>query len=191
MLVAQGVRASEIFTDTKYDPSECKRIFKILESEKENVVLIGMPSSGKSTVGAILAKRLGVPFIDTDALIEKKIGMSIPEYFSKFKEAAFRDIEEEVITDLCSVTSSVIATGGGAVLRQKNVHNLKKNGKVFFIDRPLSELLPTEDRPLAKSREDIEKRYNERYDIYCAAADVRIPAECTAEKVAERIVSKR
>ncbi|MBR2466206.1 MAG: shikimate dehydrogenase [Clostridia bacterium] len=191
MLVAQGVRASEIFTDTKYDASECERVFKKIEGQKENVVLTGMPASGKSTVGAILAKRLGVPFIDTDALIEKKIGMSIPEYFLKFGEAAFRDREEEVIADVSSLTSSVIATGGGAVLRRRNVHNLKKNGKLFFIDRPLSELIPTADRPLAKNREAIEKRYAERYGIYCATADVRIPAECAAEEVAERIVVKR
>lgn len=191
MLVAQAVRASEIFQDKVYPDGVCERIFEKVKGEKENIVLIGMPSSGKSTVGKIVANRLGVAFYDTDALIEEKIGMKIPEYFTLFGEEAFREKETEVIKEICSLNSSVIATGGGAILNKENVMNLKKNGKVFFIDRPISDLIPTRDRPTASSKEAIEKRYRERYQIYCSSSDVRISADCSVEEVSERILKAR
>ncbi len=191
MLAAQGVRASEIFTGRKYDEDECERVYDGMVREKENIVLIGMPASGKSTVGRILSSECGLPFLDTDSIITERIGMSISEYFSRFGEGAFRDIESEVIRELSGKTSCVIATGGGAVLRDENVTNLKKNGRLFFIDRPPEKLVPTSDRPLSQDRAAIEKRYKERYSIYMKAADARIPAECSAETVAERIRKSR
>ncbi len=191
MLVAQAVRASEIFTGAKYESDTCERIYKKMLAEKENIVLIGMPASGKSTVGKILSERYGMDFLDTDLLIEEKIGMSISEYFSRFGEEEFRKRESEAIEEATALTSCVIATGGGAVLKKRNIENLKKNGKVFFIDRPLGALLPTKDRPLALDAEALKKRYEERYEIYCSLADVRIEADCDAEKVAERIAENR
>ncbi len=191
MLTAQAVRASEIFLDTKYSESECDRIFDKITKEKENIVLIGMPSSGKSTVGRLLADELGRDFYDTDATVEQKINMSIAEYFSSFGEEAFRKEESEAVREICKSTSSVISTGGGAVLKPENIHNLKKNGRLFFIDRPLNDLMPSDDRPLARDKDAIVRRYNERYEIYRAAADVIIPAECDAAEVAERILKHR
>lgn len=188
MLVAQAVRASEIFVDTKYAEGECERVYREVKSEKENIVLIGMPGSGKSTVGKIVAKALGRRLIDTDKVIVERAGKDIPTIFREDGEAKFREIEAEVIRDLASETGVIIATGGGAVLRGENVDALRENGRIYFIDRPLERLMPTENRPLASTREQIEKRYRERYGIYKAAADVRVFANCFPKAVAEKII---
>lgn len=189
MLIAQGVRASEIFTDTKYGSDATERVYKKILCDKENAVLIGMPASGKSTIGAIVAEKLGRRFIDTDTLIEEKANMAISEIFEKFGEEKFRDLESEVISECAKMTSVVIATGGGAILRKENRDALKMNGRLFFIDRPLKDLIPTENRPLAKDREAIEARYRERYDIYTSVADERIDASQSPEKTAEGILN--
>lgn len=188
MLVAQAVRASEIFIDTKYDESETERVYEKIKREKENVVLVGMPASGKSTVGALLAKELSRPLIDTDKLVEEHAGMAIPEIFEKFGESRFRELESEALREASLKTGAIIATGGGAVLRSDNVAALRENGRIYFIDRPLSALIPTDDRPLSKTREAITARYNERYGIYSAVADVKIDAACDACGVAKRII---
>ena len=188
MLVAQAVRASEIFIDTKYDERECERVYKRIVSEKENIVLIGMPASGKSTVGKILAKALDRRVIDTDRLIAERAGKDIPTIFREDGEAKFRELEAEVIREVASETGVIIATGGGAVLRSENTDALRENGRIYFIDRPLERLMPTDNRPLSSTKEDIEKRYHERYKIYTEAADVRVWANCFPKAVAEKIM---
>lgn len=187
MLVAQAVRASEIFIDTKYNECELERVFLKMMREKENVVLIGMPASGKTTVGRLVANILGREFTDTDELIVKKAKKDIPSIFREDGEAAFRDLESEVIREVSALTGAVIATGGGAILRKENVQALKENGKIYFIDRPLDALIPTLDRPTASSKEAITKRYNERYSIYKSAADIRIDAARDAQSVAKSL----
>lgn len=188
MLVAQAVRASEIFLDTNYPDGTAEKTYGDLLREKENIVLIGMPASGKSTVGRILADRLNRKFVDTDDIITERIGMSIRDFFEKEGEAAFRQIETRVIEEVAKESSLVIATGGGAVLRARNAYALKMNGRLFFIDRPLDKLVPTEDRPLSSDRASIEKRYNERYSVYCDRCDVKINADCDPQEVAEKIL---
>ncbi len=188
MLVAQAVRASEIFLGKTYKEEECGRVYKKLLSEKENIVLIGMPASGKSTVGRILAERLGRELIDTDEMIISETRMPISDIFSRFGEGHFRDLETEAVKKAAALTGRIIATGGGAILRRENTAALKENGRVCFIDRPLSSLIPTEDRPLSRDRASIEKRYSERIGIYRGSADVIIDADCTAERVADRIL---
>ena len=187
MLVAQAVKASEIFIDTKYSDTETERVFKKMMRDKENIVLIGMPASGKTTVGKILSEKYDRELIDTDSLIEKRAGKSVSDIFKENGEAEFRRLESEIIDEVSAKTGVIISTGGGAVLNGSNVTSLRKNGKLYFIDRPLECLLPTSDRPLASTREDIEKRYSERYNIYTARADVRVLADCDAECVAGKI----
>ena len=188
MLVAQAVRASELFLDTTYPQGTVERVYKKLMRQKENVVLIGMPSSGKSTVGKLLAARMGRAFVDTDDLIVQTMGKSIPEIFSEVGESGFRKIESQVIREQVSQKhATVIATGGGAILREENLDALRRNGRLYFLDRPLSDLIPTDDRPLSSTREAVETRYRERYPRYCAAADVRIPVTGDAASVAENI----
>ncbi len=191
MLVAQAVRASEIFLDRKYSEEDTERVFKKLLSEKENIVLVGMPSCGKTTVGKIIANELGRDLIDTDDEIVKNAGKEISTIFSESGEEVFRDMESKTIHDKAlSVSSAVISTGGGAVLRGKNIDALKQNGRIYFIDRPLSMLLPTSDRPTASSAEAIKKRYGERYSIYCSVADVRIDGGKAANEVANEIIKE-
>lgn len=174
MLVAQAAVAAELFTDTKIDESKIYDVYKKIVATKRNIVLIGMPSSGKSTVGKQLANELKMQFIDTDKEIEKVSGKTIPEIFNESGERGFRDIESQVIADISAKQNCIIATGGGAVLREQNITLLKGNGTVYFIDRPLEKLVTTDDRPLSSNRDDLVKRYNERYDIYCNTADKKV-----------------
>ena len=189
MLVMQGIKASEYFLDTKYDIALADEVYSKIEAEKKNVVLIGMPASGKSTVGKLIAERLSRVFTDTDDMIVTEAKSSISEIFDTYGEAVFRDIESEAVKKASIQSSLVIATGGGAVLRKENLDALKQNGKIYFLDRPLDMLIPTDDRPTASTREAIEKRYSERYSIYCESADKIIDASATPDIIADKIIS--
>lgn len=190
MLVAQAVRASEIFFDKTYPAEVLERVYRKIAAQKENIVLIGMPASGKSTVGQLLADRLEREFCDTDSEIVDFAGREITEIFAQDGEDTFRDIESRVIRERVAQRNGlVIATGGGAILRDENVNALKRSGRLYFIDRPLADLLPTQDRPLASSTEAIRRRYEERYHRYCAVCDTRIEVNGSAESVAEAILT--
>ena len=196
MLVAQAVIASKVFlgapiesaVDDESNIAEIEKIYKKVLKEKENIVLIGMPSCGKSTVGRLIAKKLGRNFIDTDALIVEKEKRPITEIFSEMGEAGFRDLERDAVLFAAnSHTGAVIATGGGAILRDENVRALKRSGKLYFINRELSHLVPTKGRPLASSREAIEKRYRERYPRYIDVADCEIVTDENTEHTVSKI----
>lgn len=174
MLISQGVFASELFLDKKYPETLVEDIFESILKEKQNIVLIGMPASGKTTVGKALAESLGRSFFDSDEEIVKREGTAVSEIFAVKGEEYFRKCESEVIKELSALQSSVIATGGGAVLNPRNTDLLKENGKIFFLDRNLDDIAATPDRPLSSTREDLEKRYKERYPIYCASTDYKI-----------------
>lgn len=176
MLIAQAVFAAEKFLNCEFKKEITENIFKEILKEKQNIVLIGMPACGKSTVGKNLSEKLGKTFVDTDEEIVKHSILTIPEIFKSYGEKHFRDLESEVIKEISSKQGYIIATGGGAILRQENVDMLKQNGMVFFIDRPLEFLETTPDRPLSSNREMLEKRYNERYDKYVSSADKIIKA---------------
>ena len=146
-----------------------------------------MPSSGKSTIGEQLANLLGMRFIDVDKEIEKTQRKSIPDIFKESGENVFRDIESQVIADVASMQNVVIATGGGAVLREQNVMLLGGNGKIYFVDRPLELLVTTDDRPLSSNRDDLVKRYEERYETYCRVAYKKIINDGEIETVVNSI----
>lgn len=174
MLVAQAAIAAEKFANTIVSASEIERVYKEIFSIKQNVVLIGMPGSGKSTIGKLIAQKTDKIFIDIDDEIVKREQKSIAEIFATVGEEEFRKIETEVILSLSTVQNAVIATGGGAILNHINIDLLKENGKIYFIDRPLEEIVATDDRPLSSNRSDLEKRYKERYEIYCSCCDKQI-----------------
>ncbi len=175
MLVAQAVFAAEKFSDTEFDRSIIHKIYNELRNEKENIVLIGMPGCGKSTVGRKLALALDRPFIDLDDEIVKKSHMTIPEIFEKYGQTLFRQMEADLIRKkIASKTGAVIATGGGAILRDDNVLRLMRNGKLYFLDRPIENIRPTLDRPLSMDYNALKMRYDERYPRYCAVADCHI-----------------
>jgi shikimate kinase len=155
---------------------------------KKNVVLIGFMGCGKSTIGIRLSYRLRVVVEDTDKLIERRMKRSISDIFAQEGEAYFRDLETHVIRNLVADrTGVVIATGGGVVLRKENVDALRRNGRLYFLDRAPKDLIPTEDRPLSSTIEAMELRYRERYAKYCSSADVRISVEGDPTWVAEKI----
>lgn len=153
MLVAQAAFAAELFIDTTVSEEKIYDVYKKIVSSKRNIVLTGMPSSGKSTIGKRLANELGMNFIDTDAEIEKVTGKPITQIFKESGESGFRDIEQGVIAEVSAIQNQVIATGGGAILREQNITLLRGNGTVYFIDRPLELLITTDDRPLSSNRD--------------------------------------
>lgn len=188
MLAAQGVYACGEFLSEPMDDAMIDKAYKSVLNGKRNIVLIGMPSCGKSTIGGKLSEYLGRELIDTDEEVVRKVGMDISDYFGTYGEDAFRDRESEVIEDLAVSDGKIIATGGGAILREENVRNLKRNGLVVFLDRPLEKLIATDDRPLSSSIDALVKRYNERIDIYRSCADVLIDAADGIEDVARRVI---
>ena len=190
MLSAQAVHASAVFRDIPLDESLVDKAFKSVKNDKQSIVLIGMPSSGKTTVGRILAEKCGKQLADTDEYIVRKIGMPISDFFAKHGEAEFRKIEKETVAELSAMGGRIIATGGGAVLDAENVRALKQNGVLVFLDRRPENLIATDDRPLASRRSALEKLYAERYDIYCAAAELHIDANTTPEAEADAILKE-
>ena len=190
MLVMQAVVAVEKFLDVKIEKSEADRVFAEILGQKENVVLTGMPGSGKSTVGKLLNID-GYTFVDTDEEIEKRCGTSIKELIGSKGEGYFRDFEAEVIRDVSSKSGLIISTGGGAVLREENVRNLKRNGRIFFICANPSRLRATSDRPLSDTADKLARLYAERMDIYKSTSDVTVPDMETPLLEAEYIKNKR
>ena len=188
MLVAQAVIASEKFLNESFEPELTDRIFHEIAASKENIVLTGIPGSGKSTVGKTLASMLNRTFIDTDEEIVRRTGKEITEIFTEYGEREFRRIEAEVIASVSSERQgAVIATGGGAILRDANVRALKRNGKIYFLNRPLENILPTADRPLSLDRAALQARFEERYERYLSTCDKEIKTVESPERTASLI----
>lgn len=187
MLAAQAAQAAALFFD---DPGMTKKtpaVFRRVLADKQNIVLIGMPGSGKSTIGRQLADMTGRPFADCDAEIARAVGMPVPDYIDRYGESAFRDAETRVLHELSRQSGTVIATGGGAVTRQVNMETLKRNGLIVLLDRPLDELPVTKDRPLSRGRAALERLWSEREPLYRQAADLVLPVTGTPADTAERL----
>ena len=188
MLVAQAVRAAEIFHDCTYPKGTVEEIWKKIMRRKENIVLIGMPGSGKTTVGNLLAADLKRNFCDMDVEIGLRSQRTPAEIIAEDGEGAFRDLESQVLREHIAMRQGeIIATGGGAILRSENVRMLRHNGRIYLLDRPLEKLIPTDDRPLSSDRAALERRYHERYDRYHGAADAKVSDPETAEDAANII----
>ncbi|MBE7047873.1 MAG: shikimate dehydrogenase [Ruminococcaceae bacterium] len=190
MLVMQAVYAAEKFLDSQIPKETADNVFQSMLASKENIVLTGMPGSGKSTIGKLL-KIDGFEFIDTDIEVEKRCGCTIKELISTKGEKYFRDLESEVIRDVSSKSSRIISTGGGAILRKENINCLKRNGKLFFINANMERLQATDDRPLSDTYQKLAKLYSERLRVYQSTADVIVPDMTTPEGEAEYILTKR
>lgn len=187
MLISQAAFAAEKFIGKTVAEEKVEEIYRNLLLSKKNIVLIGMPGCGKSTVGKELALRLNKEFIDSDEEIIKKANMPITQIFSEYSEEYFRELESGVLKELSKKQNCVIATGGGAILNKRNIDLLKENGAVVFLDRPIDLLVTTDDRPLSQNKEMLEKRYNERYDIYLERADYRIDASGSIEENVNKV----
>lgn len=172
MLVAQAKKSCEIFLDQEIPDEEIERIREDLYRNVRNVCLIGMPGSGKTTVGRELARRLGKKFVDIDREIVRREGKEIPEIFSESGEEGFRRVETSLLAQVTKESGQVIATGGGVVVRPENRELLRQNGVVIFLERDLKEL-ETEGRPISLSRP-LSQIYEERKDAYHSWSDFQV-----------------
>ena len=172
MLVAQAKESAEWFTGSRIPDSIIQDIYNKLSHQMQNIILIGMPGSGKSAVGHMLAERLGRKFVDADAEIESRTRMTIPEIFAKGGETQFREVETQILADICKESALVIATGGGCVTQECNYPHLHQNSLIIWLQREI-EKLPTNGRPLSQSTA-LKDMYALRKPLYSHWSDVAI-----------------
>ena len=167
MLIAQAKYTFEIFENMSFDDSIIDEIKKEMLKDRCNIVLIGMPSAGKTTIGKMLEEKLGKEFFDLDDMIIAKAGKSIPEIFQESGEAGFRAIETEVAIEASKMNNKIIATGGGVVKHKVNMDFFRLNGITIFIDRDIDKLISSDpNRPLSSSKQALQQMYKERYPLY-------------------------
>ncbi len=186
MLVAQAKRSSEIFLGHALPDGEIARIAWQLARQMQNVILIGMPGSGKSTVGRLLAEKLGRPLLEADKELEKAAGMSIPVIFANEGEAGFRRRETRILSELGKQSGTVISTGGGCVTREENYPLLHQNGVIVWIRRDLNSLA-REGRPLSLNA-DLSAMYAVRAPLYEHFADFTVENDGNAEDTVNSIL---
>ena len=184
MLVAQAVYAAEYFLDRKFEdaPVEIRRITAALRRDMLNIALIGMPSSGKTTLGRMLAKSLGRTFVDLDEEIVKTDGRSIPDIFAAEGEDGFRTKETAETQRFGKEGRQLISCGGGIVKKPENLRALHQNGVILFIDRPVDALAVGGGRPLSSSMDALRQMEAQRRPLYLAAADAVIPNNGTLDE---------
>ena len=189
MLVAQATAAAGYFLGTPGAfEKENEKIIEKMVGDMRNIVLIGMPGSGKSTIGRIIAEKTGKTLVDMDEEIIKKAGKSIPEIFEEVGEPGFRDIESEVAAELGKQRGLVIATGGGAVLRDENIYALRQNSLIIHIMRPVDSL-PMDGRPLSKDIDALRAMETVRMPIYETVSDITFDnsIQCLPKELAESV----
>ena len=186
MLCAQAVKAAESFTKTEFEKGKTNEILSILEKQMKNIVLVGMPGCGKSTAGKLLSQKLGREFVDTDSLIVENEKMPIPEIFEKHGEEYFRNSEAQAVSEAGKMSGKIIATGGGAILRDENKTALRQNSVIVFLNRDIS-TLSTDGRPLSKTNK-LQEMYNIRLPHYKAISDLNIEVDSDPEVTVERIL---
>lgn len=185
-------KTADITADESAETADCENKIRAVLGEvlkrETNISLVGMPGAGKTTVGRILAEKLGMSFCDTDEEIEKIAGESPEKIIEKYGEERFREIETEVAESVSSLRGVVIATGGGTILREKNVEKLRSCGVVIWLGRDLN-LLAQNNRPLSKNMP-ISRLFGQRKGYYVAASDKKIENDEAAEKTAEKIITE-
>ena len=188
MLVAQAVFASNKFLDRICNDITIEIIYKSILASKQNIVLIGMPGCGKSTIGKELANALDKEYVDTDELIEKEINTEIKNFLSEENENEFRDIESKIVDKVSLLNNKIISTGGGVIKRKSNIKSLLANGIIIFIDRKIDDIKTDDSRPLSSNIEKLKKLYNERYQIYNDVCDYKIINDKEIEDALNEII---
>lgn len=187
MLVAQAKFAEELFFDRAIADAVCDKLVSQIDSQMRNIVLCGMPSCGKSSIGKTLARVMGRELIDIDECIVKKAGISIPEIFATFGETYFRRLESEVVASQCNFGSRIISLGGGSVLREDNRRAIRQNGYVVYLTRPIEDLV-FDGRPLSTDRDALYDMYVVRHPIYREVSDLVCENGSTKMAVANKII---
>lgn len=187
MLVAQAKEAAEYFTDSQIPDEHISKIHHILFRQMQNLILVGMPGCGKSTIGQLLAQHTGRQFVDADAEIIRLAGKPIPDIFAEDGEEVFRQWETKALEELGKQSGLVIATGGGCVTRIRNYPLLHQNGVIVWLKRDL-DLLPTDGRPLSR-KERMLDMYAVRSPLYEAFADITAENSGTTEETASAILA--
>lgn len=188
MLVAQAKESAQWFTGSSIPDNKIQQIHRDLSSEMKNIVLIGMPGCGKSTIGKLLAKKLNKTFVDSDTEIEAAAGCPIPEIFQNQGEDGFRALETAALAKLGMQSARVIATGGGCVTRPENLPLLQQNGRIVWIKRDIS-ALPTDGRPLSQTTS-LEKMYQLREPLYRSFSDITTENNESAETTVQKIIQQ-
>lgn len=189
MLAAQAVYAYDKFFDMDSGEELFEKIISETMFETENIVLVGMPGCGKTTVGKQLAGILNREFIDTDNYIEIQKNTTVPEIFEAVGEDGFRMIESDVLKTVCMLSGKIIATGGGAVTKNENYINMHRNGKIIFIERDIDSL-ELSGRPLSENFDAVKKLYNERYELYMKYADYTVDNNGKINECVKKILQK-
>ncbi len=171
MLVSQAKRSCELFTGKSIPDSEIDRIERVLSHQMQNIVIIGMPGSGKTAVSTMLAERLGRKIFDTDTIVSEKAGMTIPEIFAVQGEAGFRKLETEATAEVGKLSGNIISTGGGVVTVAENYELLHQNGVIVWIERDTNKLA-RDGRPISLST-DLNELYAARLPLYERFADIK------------------
>lgn len=171
MLVSQAKRSCELFTGNSIPDSEIDRIERVLSHQMQNIVIIGMPGSGKTAVSTMLAERLGRKILDTDMIVSEKAGMTIPEIFAAQGEAGFRKLETEATAEVGKLSGNIISTGGGVVTVADNYELLHQNGVIVWIERDTNKLA-RDGRPISLSS-DLNELYAARLPLYERFADIK------------------
>ncbi len=187
MLAAQAKKANELFFGQSRTDEDVARAVSATQKALQNIVFVGMPGCGKTTLGTALAARLGLPFLDSDVEIEKREKQPIPRIIEEQGESAFRDKESAMLCELSAKNGMVLATGGGAILRPENRQALWQNGLVLFLNRNIDSLA-TKGRPLSKGGSALQELYRARLPLYKEVCHFEIDANGTAEEVLERIL---
>ena len=187
MLVAQAKQASEYFTGKLQTEQKIEQIITRIEKGVENIVLIGMSGCGKSTIGKMLADKLGREFVDTDAEIVKKDGRDIPKIFKENGEQYFRELEKSVLKQVGALSGKVIATGGGVVENKENYFALKQNAKIFYLKREV-EFLDRKNRPLSTDLSAVKTLFESRKEKYLDFADCVIDNNQEIQKTVGEIL---
>ena len=186
MLAAQAKRASELFTGKSLPDEDVERSIRAVEHTLQNILLIGMPGCGKSTLARLLGERLNRPVVELDRLIEETAGLSIPEIFAAQGESGFRALETQALREAGRRSGAILSTGGGCVTRPENYPLLHQNGRIVWLRRDVS-LLPTAGRPLSQARSP-EVIYRERRPLYERFADRTVDNDGPIEKTLEQIL---
>ncbi len=187
MLIAQAWESAQWFTGQPLKEELIPDIYRALEHEMKNIVLIGMPGSGKSTIGKLLAEETGKRFVDADTVIVSQAGKTIPEIFAKDGEAVFRALETDVLAQLGKQSGLIIATGGGCVTRPDNYSHLHQNSVIIWLQREIS-ALPTDGRPLSQSGS-LDVMYQHRKPLYAQFADIVIDNNGSPETTIAKIMN--